>query len=67
MHCFVELLSFPHYGSSGDSTARLWHVDNDISTDNSIVLSHREGGAQGHVTNEGGNNRDVTSVHWSVS
>ncbi len=54
--------------SSGDSTARLWHVNNNDNS--SIVLSHLEGRAQGHVTNDVGssnNNRDVTSVHWSVS
>lgn len=51
---------------SGDSTARLWPV-NAVGGDqtNSIVLSHKEGGASSHITNEG-SGRDVTSVHWSV-
>ena len=55
---------------SGDSTARLWHlgIDSVGQKAESIVLSHQPpgGGQQGHVTSEG-SNRDVTSVHWSVS
>ena len=56
----------PHPYRSGDSTARLWPV-NAVGGDqtNSIVLSHKEGGASSHMTSEG-NGRDVTSVHWSV-
>lgn len=52
---------------SGDSTARLWHIDTDCSgqQSNSIVLSHQPL-TGGHATSES-NNRDVTSVHWNVS
>ena len=53
--------------SSGDSTARLWHIEGEGSGQQteSIVLSHQPlTGSQ--ITSEGGN-RDVTSVHWNVS
>ncbi len=47
---------------SGDSTARLWHLNEDGSHEPPMVLPHEPVGG---VTQEC--NRDVTTVHWNVS
>jgi transducin (beta)-like 1 len=48
---------------SGDSTARIWDMSDNVSTSNQLVLRHciKQGGA------EVPSNKDVTSLDWNVS
>lgn len=48
---------------SGDSTARIWDMSDNVSTSNQLVLRHciKQGGA------EVPSNKDVTSLDWNVN
>ena len=49
--------------SSGDSTARIWNMNDNSNSANQLVLRHciQKGGA------EVPSNKDVTSLDWNVS
>ncbi len=51
------------YSRSGDSTARIWNMNDNSNSANQLVLRHciQKGGT------EVPSNKDVTSLDWNVS
>ena len=58
-----RLLFIIVFSSSGDSTARIWNMNDNSNSANQLVLRHciQKGGT------EVPSNKDVTSLDWNVS
>jgi hypothetical protein len=58
----INSASLSHF-SSGDSTARIWNMNDNSNSANQLVLRHciQKGGT------EVPSNKDVTSLDWNVS